>query len=145
MLDEHKIKTRIEEIRKTVKSLEKDFKNLPEEKLITDEILYRAAERNLEIAIQCIIGIGNHIISQLGLERPKKENKEIFSILAKEKIIPKDFAQKLMDMVGYRNILVREYLDVERHNTYLNIQDSLGDFAEFAKFIEEFLQKHTNT
>lgn len=145
MLDEHKIKTRIEEIRKTVKSLEKDFKNLPEEKLITDEILYRAAERNLEIAIQCIIDIGNHIISQLGLERPKKENKEIFSILAKEKIIPKDFAQKLMDMVGYRNILVHEYLDVERHNTYLNIQDNLGDFAEFAKFIEEFLQKHSNT
>ena len=103
MLDQYKIKTRIEEIRQTVKSLERDFKHLPEEKLITDQIIYRAAERNLEIAIQCIIDISNHIISQLGLERPRKENKEIFLILAKEKIIPMEFAKKIMTMVGYRN------------------------------------------
>ncbi|OGG17353.1 hypothetical protein A3D78_04020 [Candidatus Gottesmanbacteria bacterium RIFCSPHIGHO2_02_FULL_39_14] len=141
MLDQYKIKTRIEEIRQTVKSLERDFKHLPEEKLITDQIIYRAAERNLEIAIQCIIDISNHIISQLGLERPRKENKEIFLILAKEKIIPMEFAKKIMTMVGYRNILVHEYLNVERHYTYVNIQENLRDFGKFAKYIEEFLQR----
>ena len=60
MLDKHRIETRIEEIRSRVKILEKDFKKLPEDKLITDQNMYAASERHLEVAIQCVIDIGNH-------------------------------------------------------------------------------------
>lgn len=141
MLDRQRITSRIEEMRRRVKLLEKDFKPISEDKLVTNENLYAAAERHLEVAIQCCIDIGSHLIAQLGLERPKRENKEIFLILGKEGIIPKEFVQKLTQMVGYRNILVHEYLEVERHNTYVNIQEHLGDFAEFAKYIERYLQK----
>lgn len=129
-------------MRKRVKLLEADFKPLPEEELILDENLYAAAERHLEVAIQCCIDIGSHIIAQMGLDRPKKDNTEIFIILAKEKILPFEFAKKMAAMVGYRNILVHEYTEVERHNTYVNIQKNLGDFAKFAKHIEQILDNN---
>lgn len=141
MLDAQRIRSRIEEIRRRVKLLESQFKAFPEEKLILDETLYAAAERHLEVAIQSCIDIGNHLVAQLGLERPKRENKEIFLILAGSDIFPYEFARKLTDMVGYRNILVHEYTEVERHNTYENIQSNLGDFAKFSQYIEKFLQK----
>lgn len=144
MIDIKRIKSLLADLRRRVRELEINFKPLPEEKLITDETIYAASERHLQIAIQAVLDISNHLITSMNLEIPRKENKEAVLVLGKEKIIPYEFAKKLTKMIGFRNILVHHYIDVERHNTYLNIQDNLGDFAEFAKFIEEFLQKHSN-
>ena len=141
MLDTYRVKTRIEEIRRRLQILEKDFKSLPEEKLVTDENLYAAAERHLEVAIQACLDIANHLISSLGLERPQKEASEVFFTLAKEGVVPSDLAQVMKLVVGYRNIVAHEYLDVERHFTYKYIQEGLPDLAKFAKEIEKFLQE----
>jgi len=141
MLDIYKIQTRIEEMRRRVCLLEKDFKKIPEHKLITNENLYASAERHLEVAIQACLDIANHIVAALGLERPKKEAGEAFLSLAKEKIISQDLAKTMKKVVGYRNILVHEYLEIERHQTYLNIQKGLKDLVKFAKKIEDFLEK----
>lgn len=141
MLDTYRVKTRLEEIRKRVLILEKDFKKIPEEKLIIDENLYASAERHLQVAIQACLDIANHLVAALGLERPRKEAGETFFTLAKEKIISQDLARIMKKVVGYRNVLVHEYLEVERHQTYLNIQNGLKDLAKFAQEIEEFLEK----
>lgn len=141
MFDTHRIHTRIEEIRNRLRILNRDFKPLTEEKIIADENLYAAAERHLEVAIQCCIDISTHIIARLGLPRPKESNTEVFVILSQEKIIPGEFAEKLAAMAGFRNILTHEYLSIQRHKTYLNIQNNLDDFAQFARYIESFLQK----
>lgn len=142
MLDTYKIQTRIEEMRKRICLLEKDFKKIPEDKLITDENLYASAERHLEVAIQASLDIANHIVAALGLERPKKEAGETYLSLAKEKIISQNLAKTMKKVLGYRNILVHEYLEVERHQTYLNIQEGFKDLVRFAKEIEQFLEKH---
>lgn len=141
MLDIYKIRTHLEEARKRVRILEKDFKKIPEAKLITDENLYASAERHLEVAIQACLDIANHIVAALGLERPKKAAGEAFLSLAKENILNQNLAQIMKKVVGYRNILVHEYLEIERHQTYLNIQEGLKDLVEFARQIEVFLEK----
>jgi len=144
MLDTHRIKTRLEEIRKRILILKKDFQPLPEEKLVTDENLYASAERHLEVAIQACLDIANHIVAALGLEKPKKKANEVFSVLTKEKIISQETAEIMKKVIGYRNVLVHEYLEVERHQTYLNIQKGLKDLAKFGQEIEKFLEKHKN-
>lgn len=139
MLDIYKIRTRLEETRKRLSLLKKDFRPLAEEKLTTDENLYASAERHLEVAIQSCLDIANHLVAALGLERPKKEAGEVFLTLAKEKIISQNLAAVMKKILGYRNILIHEYLEVERHQTYLNIQKGLEDLERFGKEIEEFL------
>lgn len=141
MLDIYRVRTRLEEIRKRIKILERDFKPLTEEKLVTDENLYAAAERHLEVAIQACLDIANYLVSALGLERPKKEASEVFFTLAKEGIISQKLAQVMKLVVGYRNILIHEYLEVERHFTYQNIKEGLPDLVRFGKEIEDFLEK----
>jgi uncharacterized protein YutE (UPF0331/DUF86 family) len=141
MLDTYRIRTRLGEIRKRILILEKEFKPLPEEKLVTEESLYAAAERHLEVAIQACLDIANHLVAALGLERPKEEAGEAFLALAKEKIIDDALAKTMKAVVGYRNILIHEYLEIERHQTYLNIQKGLTDLVSFGKEIEKFLEK----
>lgn len=141
MLDRHRIKTRIEKINGRLRILNKEFKPLGEKELVSNEGLNAAAERHLEVAIQACLDIANHIVSSLGLKRPSSKASEVFLTLAEEGIIPKELAERLAAATGYRNILAHEYLEVDRHLTYLNIQDNLPDLAQFAKYIEGFLEK----
>lgn len=143
MLDTYRIKTRIEEIRQRIGVLDQNFKNIPEDKFLKDFRLNAEAEHHLQVAIQACIDIANHIVAVFGLERPAEETCEVFEILAKENIIPEDFVNTMVKITGYRNVLVHGYLDVNRHITYENIQKHLPDLAEFARYIEEFLERQT--
>lgn len=51
------------------------------------------------------------------------------------------FAQDLSKITGYRNVLVHGYLEVDRRQTHLNIQNNLPDLSEFARQIELFSEK----
>lgn len=139
MLDPYRIRTRIEEINKRLTVLNSEFKPLAEKELTGDEERNAAAERYLQVAIQAALDIANHIIASSSLERPSKESSEVFGILAKEKIISENLSEDLIAATGYRNVLVHEYLEVDRHRTYDIIQNHLSDLSEFAKYIEEFL------
>lgn len=141
MLDSHRILTRIEEINKRIRILKKRFKPLSEKELTTNEDLNAAAEHHLQVAIQACIDIAGHIVSTFGLERPSSETSELFKSLEKESILPESFTKKMIKITGYRNVLVHDYLEVDRHITYQNIQKRLADLSKFAKYIEEFIEK----
>lgn len=141
MPDLVKIESRLAEIRQRLVLLEKDFKPLAEEKLVQDENLYASAERHLEVAIQACLDIANHLVAVLNLARFQKKNSEVFAVLAHEKIITTDCAEIMAKIIGYRNILVHDYLVVDRHQTYLNIQLGLDDLVEFLRQIELYLKK----
>lgn len=140
MLDTYRVRALIEEINNRVRVLNKDFKPLSEEELTGDYSLNAAAEHHLQIAIQACIDIANHIISKLTLRRPEKLS-EVFQTLAKENILPKSLADDLSEAVKYRNVIVHFYKEVDTHFTYDNIQNHLPDLSQFAKYIEEFLEK----
>lgn len=141
MLDTQRIKSRLREIRRRVFELQSNFQQMPEKEFIANETVYNAAEHHLQIAIQACIDIASHIVAVLGLPAPSKETAEVFFSLAKERITPEDFAKVMKNVTSFRNIIVHGYLDVNRHQTYLNIQNHLPDLAKFAKYIEEFLEK----
>lgn len=141
MLDTLRVRTRIKEVRKRLTILDKNFKNIPEKEFVKDERVNAAAERHLQVAIQACIDIANHIVASLGIERPMKDTAEVFSSLEQEKFIPKRFVETMTKMTGYRNVLVHDYLEVDRHITYQNIQKRLPDLSKFAKYIEEFIEK----
>ena len=144
MLDTYRIERRIQEIHRRVKLLNEKFKPLSEDELTKDEILNSSAERNLQIAIQACIDIANHMVASLGLNKKFETTGEVFYELVENGIFDGDFANKMISITGYRNVLVHGYLDVERKITYDNIQNRLDDLAKFAQYIEEFLTKYEN-
>jgi len=63
-----------------------EYRDLKIEKLISDKILFRYLERTLHLAVDAILNIGYHIISDERLGNPVS-NKETIKILAENNII----------------------------------------------------------
>ncbi|MBI4653683.1 MAG: DUF86 domain-containing protein [Nitrospirae bacterium] len=110
------------------------------EELTGNEVLLSAVERNLHVAIECILDIGNHIIAEKGFEIPENSG-DIIRILGEEKVIPSNFAKKIKDIAGFRNILIHEYTRIDYELLYNYLLNRLDDLREFALYISSYLEK----
>jgi len=89
---------------------------------------------NLVQAIQTCIDIGAHIISDSGWETPSTQA-EIFEMLAKNKIISKPLARKMIQMSGFRNRIVHEYEKTDIKIVYSVWRKHLIDIEKFCKTV----------
>lgn len=99
-----------------------------------------SAERYLQVSIECIIDIGNEIISSLQLKRPERY-RDIPYILSEAGIIPKNFADTIASMIGFRNLLVHDYATINLEMVYELLQTKLQDFEAFIKHISKWLKE----
>lgn len=113
---------------------------LSHEELLGNEVLLSAVERNFQIAIECVLDIGNHIIAEKGFESPD-ENEDIIRILGTEGIVPSDFAGNLKGLAGFRNILIHEYASIDYALLYDYLLNRLDDFRQFARYVSAYLEK----
>ena len=74
--------------------------------------LKKIVECHIEVAAQACIDIANRIISveQLGKLRDASGAIEILGEIG---VLPREFAQSLAPIAGFRNILVHEYLEID--------------------------------
>ncbi|MEM2909451.1 MAG: DUF86 domain-containing protein [Nitrososphaerota archaeon] len=102
-----------------------------------------SAERYLQVAIECVIDIGNEIISSLQLKRPERY-RDIPYILSEAKIIPKNFAETFATMIGFRNLLVHDYASINLDMVYEFLQKKLQDFEAFMRHVSKWLKEAKN-
>ena len=138
MVDANIISSRIHRIRECVGFLTKIGEITNENSFLKDPFLAGSAERYLQVAIQAVLDICNHIVADLGFEAPS-EYRQVPEILANHKLLPARLSERLASMMGLRNILVHEYLKVDRRLVYQIIKNDLGDFAKFVKAVGKFL------
>ena len=138
MVEANIVSSRIHRIRECVGFLKKIAKLADEETFLKDPFLTASAERYLQVAIQATLDICNHIVADLGLEAPS-EYRQVPEILAREKLLPKRLSKRMTAMIGLRNILVHEYLRVDRRLIYEVLRNDLEDFATFIKAMTRFL------
>ena len=99
---------------------------------------YGSAERFLHLAIEAITDIGNHIIAELELGTVDWYS-DIPSILKKKSYISSELEEKWIRMIGFRNILVHNYLEVDRKIVYDILKNHLGDIDAIKKVFAQFL------
>ncbi|GAB6172155.1 DUF86 domain-containing protein [Paradesulfitobacterium aromaticivorans] len=107
------------------------------EQYSNNEALRDRAERNLQVAAQACIDIANHIIADKGYRTPQGYA-ESFVVLAEEELIPKELANKMKMIAGFRNILVHDYLEIDHKIVYSSI-NYLDDFRQFASYVHKLL------
>jgi uncharacterized protein YutE (UPF0331/DUF86 family) len=105
-----------------------------------DFTLRGAIERYLQVSLECVLDIGEMVISKEGLRKPETY-REVIEILGDEGILPEEFAEKFAEAAKFRNILVHMYAEVDVEMLYEILQNNLGDFDEFAKHIARYLQR----
>lgn len=143
MLDIATVDKQLTLLRKYKGLLENQKKVTFEEFKSTSEI-NASIERYLQLAIECCLNIGNHIIASEGLERPE-DYAGIPRILEKRGIVQKDFADELVKMVKFRNRLVHLYWETDPREVYEILQTKTGDFQKFAECIVKYVEKETSS
>ena len=136
-IDKEIITKKLHELGRYLLELE-DLKSLTFEEFRASLRKIWSVEHGLQLAIQSVIDIGNHILASVG-ENRIDEYSDIIDRLGEREIIPSDFAEAIRDMTGFRNILVHEYLKVDIKLVYQVLQNRLGDFYEFSRYIKDYL------
>ncbi|MBA2353942.1 MAG: DUF86 domain-containing protein [Acidobacteria bacterium] len=90
----------------------------------------RFVEHTLQIAIQAALDVASHVVSDHRLGEPRT-NRELFDLLARDAWIPETLAESLRKMVGFRNVLVHGYDDVDLAVVQDVIANRLGDLVAF--------------
>jgi uncharacterized protein YutE (UPF0331/DUF86 family) len=103
-----------------------------------EPLLRDIVERNLEVAIQCMIDISNRIISMEKAQKPVDSYDAILR-MGELNVLPVEFARILAPVAGFRNILAHEYLVVNWDIVYGNLQ-KLDDLDKFAEYIRSWLR-----
>ena len=88
-------------------------------------------------SIQVVIDIACKLSSQYNLGNPKTY-RACIELLQQHKYLDKGLAQKVMGMVGLRNILVHEYIEIDEEKLY-NFLEYLDDFIAFGLQMQEHI------
>ena len=97
-----------------------------------DILLQDAISMNIQRACELAIDMANILIRSRKLGIPQS-SRESFEILARERLISTDLATKMMNMVGFRNVLVHRYQDLDPAILLSVIQSGLFDLIDFAQ------------
>lgn len=114
--------------------------DLPFEK---DHFKQDAISVNLQRAAEQAIDLANHIIRKGKLGLPK-ESRESFEILARAKVIPQELADKLKGMVGFRNIMVHQYQEMDIRLMVDVIERHLDDLIVLTNHALEFGRRRSS-
>lgn len=93
---------------------------------------------NLQRAAELTIDTANHIIRKRKLGLPK-DSRECFEILVREKVISDALGEKLKGMVGFRNIMVHDYHQVDIKIMRDVIEHCLDDLILFTNLIMKYV------
>jgi uncharacterized protein YutE (UPF0331/DUF86 family) len=125
------VSSRLEKLREYVAVL-KTIRRYDLARFAEDPLVHGAAERYLQLAIECVLDIGNHIIADRNLRKPDTYA-EIFGVLAENKVISAKLLRELEGMAAFRNILVHDYLRLDREKVYQLLQTRLKYIEQLAK------------
>jgi uncharacterized protein YutE (UPF0331/DUF86 family) len=114
------------------------LREVPWPEFQADWKLVCATERVLQTAIQAVLDVGAHILAEFE-DNQWEEYRDIPERLARHGGIPKELVPPLQGMVGMRNVLVHQYVEVDTKRLYQLVQQRLGDFDLFMQAVLSWL------
>ena len=137
LVDKEKIRTKIQIIEESLKKLNL-LEQVEFEEFVSDFRNIETAKHLLQVSIEAMVDIANHIIARLRLKTPKSR-RDSFLILQKEGVIDEISVKKYILMTKFRNRVVHLYYDVDSKEVYEILQQDLGDFKSYIRQVVKFL------
>ena len=130
-MDREVIEQKLESLRRCLQRVA-DKCPLASETLARDPDLQDIIALNLTRAVQLCVDIGAHLIA--GMEVPPPDTMgQTFDTLARAGVIHEGLAMQLKKAVGFRNIAVHNYEEIDWAIVHAIAIHHLSDFTEFAK------------
>jgi uncharacterized protein YutE (UPF0331/DUF86 family) len=109
------------------------------EELLTDRTALAATKYYLITAIEGCVRVAQHLIVAEGWPVPES-NPDAVRQLGEQRVLPGDLAAAVARSVGFRNLLVHEYAEIDDHRVLHNlrrIEDLQGFVAAVAVWLGE--------
>ena len=110
------------------------------ERLIEDIDTQDILSINLERAVQVSVDIGARLLAGISVPPPKTMG-EVFTILVSTKMIPEETGIALRKAVGFRNLSVHAYDQVDWERVFDIVHDQLDNFRKFADAITKIMAR----
>ncbi len=129
-IDRDKVRDKLQFIRDNVRHLEA-LGRQGASSFLADRTAQAAATHLLQVSIEAMIDIANHVTARLRLGIPKTY-REAIDLLVDARILPEEHRDTFRNMVRFRNRAVHLYDQIGPTEVYEILQDHLGDFDLFA-------------
>lgn len=103
--------------------------NLLEDQTRQDSILL-----NLQRACEASIVLAMHVVRKRRLGLPQ-ESREAFDLLERADLLPPDLARAMRGMVGFRNVAVHSYRELDLAIVRSILRERLPDFEAFTSHV----------
>ena len=132
MENEAVIINKYESVKRCLKRIEEEYENNP--KNLEDYRRMDSIVLNLQRACETVTDIAMYVVStrKLGIPQTKKE---AFELLKKENLITSDVCNNMKNMIGFRNIAIHDYKQIDEEILQDVIENHLTDLIEFARLM----------
>jgi uncharacterized protein YutE (UPF0331/DUF86 family) len=120
-------------IERCTKRAQEEYDKSPVE-FDTDFTRQDAAILNIQRACEAAIDAGAHVVRNQRLGLPQSA-RDVFDLLAQNAIADKELCDTLKKMVGFRNIAVHDYQEVQIPVVIAIIENHLSDLCDFASLL----------
>lgn len=136
-MDQRVIEEKLESLRKCYQRVE-DKRPATPEKLQEDPDIQDIISVNLERAVQLCVDIGTHIIANSEFPAPSSLG-ETFETLEEMGILDSEITEQMKKAVGFRNIAVHAYQQINWDIVFHISHEGLNDFKAFAAAINRHI------
>lgn len=118
----------------------KDLFVFSDKEILSDSGRIHIAERLLQLIVDTAIDINQHFIGELNLNI-SEDLQGTFYILGENKILPKEFSDRIAPVVGLRNRIVHRYESLDKELFIKIFRKDCPDFKIYIKLINQYLKK----
>ncbi len=137
MVDPNVIRRRLQKLSEYLEILRTTQQHSRSE-FVEDPYLYGSAERFLQLSIESINDMASHVVVDENLGTVERAQ-DLPNIFESEGLIGEEMREQWTDMVGFRNALVHDYLDIDRDIVYEVIQHRLDEIEQLRSVFSQFL------
>ena len=121
---------KLESIERCINRIREEYEGNPEN--LEDYRRNDAIVLNLQRACESVTDIAMYVIStrKLGIPQTKKE---AFDLLKSANLISDELCKNMKEMVGFRNIAIHEYKQIDEEILQDVIENHLDDLTDFAR------------
>lgn len=132
-MDETIINEKLESLRRCVDRIEEKRPESVKE-LENDHDIQDILSLNLTRAVQVAVDIATHLLSDSSEPAPDSMG-QAFRLLAESGMIPNELGTRMVAAVGFRNIAVHSYRQIDWAIVHAICHDRLEDFRAFARHV----------
>lgn len=138
MIDKDILFKRIEKAEEYLCILKEIRSDLSFDEFKKNLIIQGSIERYLHLTIEALLDIGNHIIASENLGKVEVYS-DVPRILFDSDYIKEDERELFIKIIGFRNILIHDYLNLDKDIVYKVLIGNLKDLEDILKSFGQLL------